>query len=43
MPPIRYLQNTQNELVMKDLPDGKKTFTAYLWMVCSDAYDQNNG
>ena len=23
----------------KDLPDGKKTFKAYLWSVCGDAYD----
>ena len=23
----------------KDLPEGKKTFKAYLWSVCGDAYD----
>jgi hypothetical protein len=22
--------------------DGKKTFTAYLWKVCGEAYDQSN-
>ena len=27
----------------KDQPGGKKTLTAYLWMVCGDAYDQNQG
>ena len=30
-------------VAQKDNPDGKKTFTAYLWKVCGDAYDQNNG
>jgi hypothetical protein len=30
-------------VAQKDQPDGKKTFTAYLWKVCGDAYDQNNG
>ena len=24
----------------KDQPNGKKTMTAYLWMVCGDIYDQ---
>ena len=27
----------------KDEPNGKKTLVAYLWKVCGDAYDQNNG
>ena len=27
----------------KNQPGGKKTLTAYLWMVCGDAYDQNQG
>ena len=27
----------------KDQPGGKKTLTAYLWMVCGDAYDQAQG
>ena len=27
----------------KDQPGGKKTLTAYLWMVCGDAYDQSQG
>ena len=26
----------------KDLPDGKKTFKAYLWSVCGDAYDADH-
>ena len=29
-------------VAQKDQPDGKKTFTAYLWKVCGDAYDQQN-
>ena len=29
-------------VAQKDNPDGKKTFTAYLWSVCGAAYDQNN-
>ncbi|MBO4249812.1 MAG: hypothetical protein J5884_01000, partial [Paludibacteraceae bacterium] len=27
----------------KDLPNGKKTFKAYLWKVCGDAYDDQYG
>ena len=27
----------------KDQPGGKKTLNAYLWMVCGDLYDQNQG
>jgi hypothetical protein len=27
----------------KGLANGKKTFKAYLWMVCGDAYDQQHG
>ena len=27
----------------KDSPTGKKTMTAYLWKVCGQAYDQQNG
>ena len=27
----------------KDLAGGKKTLKAYLWKVCGDAYDQQNG
>ena len=26
-------------LAQKDLPNGKKTMKAYLWMVCGEAYD----
>ena len=26
-------------IAQKDAVDGKKTFKAYLWMVCGDAYD----
>ena len=29
-------------VAQKDQPNGKKTFTAYLWMVCGQAYDQQN-
>ena len=29
-------------VAQKDQPDGKKTFTAYLWKVCGEAYDQQN-
>ena len=29
-------------VAQKDNPDGKKTFTAYLWKVCGEAYDQQN-
>ena len=29
-------------VAQKDQPDGKKTFVAYLWMVCGQAYDQSN-
>ena len=28
-----------NFLAQKDLPNGKKTMKAYLWMVCGEAYD----
>ena len=27
----------------KNTAEGKKTFKAYLWMVCGDAYDQQHG
>ena len=27
----------------KELPNGKKTFKAYLWKVCGDAYDEQYG
>ena len=27
----------------KGLANGKKTFKAYLWMVCGEAYDQQHG
>ena len=30
-------------LAQKDLANGKKTMRAYLWMVCGQAYDQQNG
>ena len=32
-----------NFLAQKDQPGGKKTLRAYLWKVCSDAYDQEHG
>ena len=32
-----------NFRAQKDQPYGKKTLTAYLWKVCGDAYDQQNG
>ena len=30
-------------LAQKDTANGKKTMKAYLWMVCGQAYDQQNG
>ena len=30
-------------LAQKDTANGKKTMRAYLWMVCGQAYDQQNG
>ena len=30
-------------LAQKDLPNGKKTMTAYYWMVCGAEYDQQHG
>ena len=27
----------------KDAPNGKKTFKAYLWQVCGEAYDESQG
>ena len=30
-------------LAQKDTANGKKTMRAYLWMVCGQEYDQNNG
>ena len=32
-----------NFLAQKDQPGGKKTLRAYLWKVCSDAYDAEHG
>ena len=32
-----------NFLAQKDQPNGKKTLRAYLWKVCSDAYDAEHG
>lgn len=29
-------------VAQRDLADGKKTFTAYLWYVCGQAYDAQN-
>ena len=37
---------TQDQLAFKaqkDQPNGKKTFKAYLWKVCGDAYDEQYG
>ena len=33
----------ENFLKQKDKPLGKKTMNAYLWKVCGDIYDQQNG
>ena len=30
-------------LAQRDTANGKKTMRAYLWMVCGQAYDQQNG
>ena len=32
-----------NFLAQKDDPRGKKTYNAYLWKICGDLYDQQNG
>ena len=32
-----------NFRAQKDQPYGKKTLTAYLWKICGDTYDQQNG
>ena len=36
-------QDLQAFNAQKDSPTGKKTMTAYLWYVCGQAYDQQNG
>ena len=37
-------QDLQAFNAQKDSPNGKKTMTAYLWMICGDIYDQaHNG
>ena len=33
----------ENFLAQKDTPLGKKTMNAYLWKVCGDIYDAQNG
>ena len=33
----------ENFLAQKDTPLGKKTMNAYLWKVCGELYDQQNG
>ena len=30
-------------VAQKDLPNGKKTMLAYYWLICGQAYDQQNG
>ena len=41
------LMNLSNDqaawMAQKDQPTGKKTFRAYLWYVCGQAYDQAHG
>ena len=36
-------QDLQAFNAQKDQPNGCKTMTKYLWKVCGDAYDQQNG
>ena len=36
-------EDQENFLAQKDTPLGKKTMNAYLWKVCGDIYDQQNG
>ena len=36
-------QDLQAFNAQKDSPTGKKTMTAYLWKVCGDAYDAQQG
>ena len=36
-------QDQEAFLAQKDTAEGKKTFRAYLWKVCGDAYDAQHG
>ena len=36
-------EDQENFLAQKDTPLGKKTMNAYLWKICGDLYDQQNG
>ena len=36
-------EDQENFLAQKDTAAGKKTMKAYLWKVCGDLYDQQNG
>ena len=36
-------EDQENFLAQKDTATGKKTMKAYLWKVCGDLYDQQNG
>ena len=36
-------EDQENFLAQKDAPLGKKTMNAYLWKVCGDIYDAQNG
>ena len=36
-------EDQENFLEQKDTPLGKKTMNAYLWKVCGDIYDAQNG
>ena len=36
-------EDQENFLAQKDTPLGKKTMNAYLWKVCGDIYDAQNG
>ena len=40
---MKVTQDQAAFLAQKDLANGKKTMKAYLWMVCGDEYDQENG
>ena len=40
---MKVTQDQAAFLAQKDTAGGKKTMKAYLWMVCGQEYDQENG
>ena len=39
----KMVADQQAFIAQKDLPNGKKTMTAYYWYICGQEYDQQNG